>query len=338
MSFAIPLPINIGSIAASQLIGSLLNFSLYGVLAVQVYAYRLMFPHDKRSIKWLIYSVFSLQTALTAVNGADVYYWFAAGFGDVLEFSQPRFSPFYTPVAGSAMALIVQTFFCYRIYIIERRLLWLCIVIILTSLAGGIGGAISTYLSLNQENTRIIFAYIWLVCDAIADLLISGVMLVLFTKARLHQRQKENTDISKRIVRMVIETNTLAMAVSVLSLILFCGTPNTTYFICPTMVLATLYSNTLFVTFNNRTFSRNSRKWDISNSDVYISTSQSKDSKTLPFSAGLRLDTATEVLTVTYHGNPSRTGFSIDSTTEESYTFDGDRVNLQMSKNTKMSV
>ncbi|KAJ7888083.1 hypothetical protein B0H14DRAFT_2337328, partial [Mycena olivaceomarginata] len=95
------------------LIGSLLNFSLYGVLAVQVYVYRLTFPHDKRSIKWLIYSVFSLQTALTAVNGADIYYWFAAGFGDVVEFSQPRFSPFYTPVAGSAMALIVQTFFCY---------------------------------------------------------------------------------------------------------------------------------------------------------------------------------------------------------------------------------
>jgi hypothetical protein len=66
-----------------------------------------------------------------------------------------------------------------------------------------------------------------------------------FTKARLHQRHKETTDISKRIVRMVIETNTLAMAVSVLSLILFCGTPNTTYFICPTMVLATLYTKFL---------------------------------------------------------------------------------------------
>ncbi|KAJ7888082.1 hypothetical protein B0H14DRAFT_3430278 [Mycena olivaceomarginata] len=142
------------------------------------------------------------------------------------------------------------------------------------------------------------------------DLLISGVMLVLFTKARLHQRHKETTDISKRIVRMVIETNTLAMAVSVLSLILFCGTPNTTYFICPTMVLATLYSNTLLVTFNNRTFARGNSK---------------------------KLDTATEVLTVTYHGNSSRTGFSIN-TTEESYTFDGDRVNLQMSINTETSV
>jgi hypothetical protein len=88
------------------------------------------------------------------------------------------------------------------------------------------------------------------------------------------------------------------------------------------------YSNTLLVTFNNRTFARgNSKKWDISNSDGYISTSE--PSKTLPFSAGLRLDTATEVLTVTYHGNSSRTGFSIN-TTEESYTFDGDRVNLQV--------
>jgi hypothetical protein len=62
------------------------------------------------------------------------------------------------------------------------------------------------------------------------------------TKASEH---KQTTDIVKQIVRLVIETNTLSMIVAVLSLILFYGTPNTTYFICPTMVLAKLCSTSL---------------------------------------------------------------------------------------------
>ncbi|KAJ7918535.1 hypothetical protein B0H13DRAFT_2435858, partial [Mycena leptocephala] len=224
------------------LIGSLLNFFLYGVLVVQVYVYNLSFPKDNISVKWLVYTVFILETIMTALNGADVYYWFAAGFGDVEQFSKPRFSPIYTPLAGSVIALVVQVFFCYRIYIIKQPALWLCVLIALISLlqaAGGIGGGISAYLSSDEDHdhNRIIFIYLWLVGDAITDILIAAVMTVLLMKASEH---KQTTDIVKQIVRLVIETNTLSMIVAVLSLILFYGTPNTTYFICPTMVLAKL--------------------------------------------------------------------------------------------------
>ncbi|KAJ7448019.1 hypothetical protein FB451DRAFT_768010 [Mycena latifolia] len=123
----IPIPPNIGSIAASQLIGSLLNYLFYGILAVQVYVYRLSFPNDKAGIKWMVYIIFLVETVATALNGVDVYYWFAAGFGDILRFAQPRISPFYTPILGSVMALVVQVFFCYRIYIIKRAAAPFCI-------------------------------------------------------------------------------------------------------------------------------------------------------------------------------------------------------------------
>lgn len=71
---------------------------------------------------------------------------------------------------GSVMALVVQLFFCYRIYIIKREALPLSIFIALVSLlqaAGGIGGGISAYLSANEvhDHNRIIFVYIWLIGD-----------------------------------------------------------------------------------------------------------------------------------------------------------------------------
>ncbi|KAJ7432831.1 hypothetical protein B0H11DRAFT_2297150 [Mycena galericulata] len=245
---------------------------------------------------------------MTSLNGVDVYYWFAVGFGDILRFSKPGFSAWYTPLMGSVMALVVQIFFCYRIYIIRRATLWLCILIALVSLlqaAGGICGGISSYVSENvlHDHDRTIFVYMWLIGDAFADILIAAVMTVLLTKASLLQHHhKQTNDIVKRIVRLVIETNTLSMIVAVLSLILFIGTPNTTYFICPTMVLAKLYSNTLLVTFNNRLFIRKVGKWAVSDSYAPGGASQ-EASKSLPFSAGLGLDSPTAILTVTYRNN-----------------------------------
>ncbi|KAF7316037.1 hypothetical protein MIND_00121400 [Mycena indigotica] len=321
---AIPIPPNIGSIAASQLIGSLLNFCLYGVLAVQVYIWRLSFPSDKATIKWLVYLIFLVETVATALNGYDIYYWFAAGFGDILRFSKPHVSPFYTPILGSVMALVVQTFFSWRIYIIKRQVWPLCIFILLISLlqaAGGLGGGISSYLSANEEHdhNRVIFVYLWLIGEAVADVLIAVTMTYLLLKAGQQQHRQTN-DIVKRIVRLTVETNTASTVVAIISLILFYGTPNTTYFIAPTMVLAKLYANTLLVTFNNRAFIHKAGSSHVQSStgmsNTYTGSTSAKKSQ--PFSAGLGLGTNNEER-MTF-ADPGRV--TITSTSRRDYEFD----------------
>ncbi|KAJ6631105.1 hypothetical protein B0H10DRAFT_2207493 [Mycena sp. CBHHK59/15] len=325
---SIPVPPNIGSIVASQLIGSLLNYFLYGVLAVQVYVYRLSFPNDKASIKWMVYIIFLLETVMTALNGVDMFNWFAKGFGDVLELAKPGISPAYTPLFGGVMALVVQWFFCYRIYIIKRSSLYFCIFIALISLlqaAGGIGGGISSYLAANEvhDHNRIIFVYMWLIGDAVADILIAFTMTFLLMNAS-RQQHKQTNDIVKRIVRLTIETNALSTIVAVLSLILFYGTPNTTYFICPTMVLAKLYANTLLVTFNNRAFIHNSgtTAHSASVNDSYASRSRMGNRKSLPFSAGLGLGSSSDTDTYTggaYSGKVTVTTHSVVDNMGDSY-------------------
>jgi len=270
---------------------------------VQVYVYRLSFPNDKASIKWLVYLVFLTETVLTALNGVDMYTWFAAGFGDLLTFMKPLISPAYTPIMGSVMALVVQLFFCYRIYIIKRQALPLCIFIALVSFlqcAGGMGGGISAYVASDtkHDSMRVIFVYLWLIGDVIADVFIAGTMTFLLLKAS-RQQHKQTNDIVKRIVRLTIETNGLSTVIAILSLILFYGTPNTTYFIAPTMVLAKLYANTLLVTFNNRAFIHNTGGTTAHSASVNDSYSRGGRSKSMPFSAGLGLSSETE----TYTGN-----------------------------------
>ncbi|KAJ6571731.1 hypothetical protein B0H19DRAFT_1255670 [Mycena capillaripes] len=253
-----PIPPNIGSITASQLIGSLLNFYLFGVLSVQIYVYRVCFPKDKVSTKYMVYLIFFFMALSTCLNAADVYFWYASGFGNLIQFSQAHISPFYTPIGGSILALIIQLFFCYRIWIIKKSALPLSIAIAIISVIqaiGGLGGGIKAYVAANQDHDELRTVLMWLIGDAVADVMIAGAMTVLLTQASgAHHRQ--TNDLVKRIVRLIIETNALSASVAIIGLILFAGVPGTNYFVCPTMVLPGIYANTLLVTFNNRAFAQ----------------------------------------------------------------------------------
>jgi len=86
-------------------------------------------------IRFVVYIVFFLETLQTALSGADLYYWFAAGFGNIEQLTSPYASPFDVPIMGSLVSLIVQFFFVYRIWLLsEKRSWWLCAIICLVTL------------------------------------------------------------------------------------------------------------------------------------------------------------------------------------------------------------
>ncbi|KAF5386559.1 hypothetical protein D9615_001588 [Tricholomella constricta] len=319
----LPLPPNIGAIAAPQLIGSLLNFLLYGVLAVQVYIYRLSFPKDNNLIKLLVYFTLVFESVQTALNGVDMYHWFAKGFGNVLNFADPRLSPFYTPMMGSIMALVVQLFFCYRIWVINRSFWWWCLLIaavsVVQAVAGFIGGVkVFAYYNLfpiacsdsgqahltsdvAKRHNQSSLVYLWLVGDAVADVMIAATMTFSLLRASPKAHRQTN-DVVSRIVRLTVETNALSAGVAIISLVLFAGTPGTTYFITPTLILGKLYANTLLVTFNNRAFLQKSAGGPSSsyvssgNYASHPSTRVSIYRSNIPFSAGLKFEDPTDTI------------------------------------------
>jgi hypothetical protein len=106
-----------------------------------VYSYN--FPEDPRSLKVLgsflgsfsplvlsilcaAYFVLALETAQTALTGADVYYWFVAGYGDVGRLAHSHFAPIDISIMTVVVSLIVQGYFCFRIWRMSRRLSWIC--------------------------------------------------------------------------------------------------------------------------------------------------------------------------------------------------------------------
>ena len=48
-----------------------------------------------------VYGVFLLETLQTALSGADLYYWFGSGYGNMDHLSDPYASAFDVPIIGS---------------------------------------------------------------------------------------------------------------------------------------------------------------------------------------------------------------------------------------------
>ncbi|KAI0258742.1 hypothetical protein BC834DRAFT_694792 [Gloeopeniophorella convolvens] len=218
------IPPNISEITAPLLLGMLWNWALYGVLVVQVYVYSYNFPGDGRVIKLLVYGVFLLETLQTTLSGADLYYWFVSGFGNMERLANPYASPYDTPMIGGIISMTVQFFFSYRIWVLGgRKAAWrLCAAICLLSIMGGAGaffagiqgavrGKFPTGRLLKLENM------IWLLGNTLSDLLIATSMVYYLTRQAVNGNLLSDRAITK-ILRLTIETNTLTTIVGVTAL------------------------------------------------------------------------------------------------------------------------
>ncbi|KAH9032035.1 hypothetical protein EDB85DRAFT_2238114 [Lactarius pseudohatsudake] len=241
-------------LAAPLLFGPLFNWTLYGALCIQIYVYSYNFPNDKLSIKVLAYFLFVLETVQTALTGADLYFWFVAGFGDVERLKDTHFAPIDIPIMTAVTSFFVQGYFCYRIWMLNKRLLWFCWVIAIctvTQSTGAIWGAV-TSLTGNKFEVSKAPLYLWSTMSATADIMIAVAMTLLLRRAH----GKFSNFVLIRVVRLTIETNALTASVAVASLVLYAAFPNQAYYAFTLDFIGKLYSNTFLVSLNNRIYLR----------------------------------------------------------------------------------
>jgi hypothetical protein len=80
------------------------------------------------------YGVFLLETLQTALSGADLYYWFGSGYGNMDHLTDPYASFLDIPIIGSIVAGAVQFFFVYRVWVLSnKKSWWLCFIISVVS-------------------------------------------------------------------------------------------------------------------------------------------------------------------------------------------------------------
>lgn len=167
-------------------------------------------------------------------------------------------SAFDAPILDGIIAFTVQSFFCWRIWVL-RRLWWLPLAVFGVSLAG-LAGAIATgagafqVANLKELDTLKWQLSLWLGGSALADTLIAIIMtfLLLRSRTRLHE---QTDNVLVRIVRLTVETNTVTASVAIAVLVCLLAIPhNPSISMAPAYALGKLYSNTLLAVFNNRVY------------------------------------------------------------------------------------
>jgi hypothetical protein len=79
-----------------------------------------------------VYAIFCLETLQTSLSGANLYYWFVSGFGDMDHLASPYLGSFNVLMLEPVVSLSVQFFFVYRIWVLSaKKQWWLCLTICL---------------------------------------------------------------------------------------------------------------------------------------------------------------------------------------------------------------
>ncbi|KAJ7884577.1 hypothetical protein B0H14DRAFT_3857086 [Mycena olivaceomarginata] len=244
------------TITGPTLLGILFNWGLMGVLAVQLYLFYEN-SKDRTAIKALVYGLALLDILQTVMVTADAFHWFVYGFNDHIQLDEPFLNPWDVPVIDSVISLIVQAFYCWRIYIIRQGVFIpvLIVIVSITQFAAGIVTGVENYkvgrLSLSSEH--IVPETIWLAGGAVADVAIAGVMSWTLLSGRNNSPSAHNRTVLSRLIRLIVETNALTAGVAVVAIVLFWSLPDTALVSVPIAIIGKLYTNCLFALFNNRT-------------------------------------------------------------------------------------
>ncbi|KAH9019673.1 hypothetical protein EDB85DRAFT_551918 [Lactarius pseudohatsudake] len=246
--------LDVVSVAAALLFGAVFNWALFGVLCVQIYVYSYNFRTDRQFAKFLVYFVFLVETIQTALSGADLYYWFVAGFGNVERFGNSHFYPVDIAIIGTIISFIVQGYFCYRIWVLNKQTSWVCWIIAVAAVAQSAAAIWATIKPLTAEDYTApkIALYLWAILSALADILIAVAMTLLLRRASGHF----SSFVLIRVVRLTIETNALTATLAITTLVLYVTFPNRVYCVYTISIMGKVYSNTLLVSLNNRIYLR----------------------------------------------------------------------------------
>ncbi|PPR05663.1 LOW QUALITY PROTEIN: hypothetical protein CVT26_009236 [Gymnopilus dilepis] len=238
-----------------QIIGTLFNWGLFGVLSTQVYVYYLGFPDDRIRNKVLgrtspvwfplralttvlrvVYGVYLLEVVQTAMTADDLCFWFARGFGDMDNLDRVNLSPWDAPMMCSIIAWTVQCFYSFRIYMLRKSFVSVSILILLT----------------------------WFITRIICDALIAATLLWLLLKSRKENASNgKGAQILARLVHLIVQTNALTGSFTFSFLFHSREFGITRIISCYGVGSGYQYSNALLATLNNRIIARKLEMDDI---------------------------------------------------------------------------
>ncbi|KAK0241070.1 hypothetical protein EDD85DRAFT_948168 [Armillaria nabsnona] len=141
----IPAGYPVERLSGPEIVASLLYWGLFGTLSVQLYLYYLVFPNDKKFIKYLVYGIYIVEFVQTILASHDAFAMFGYRFGDLDALTDVHFYWLIVPIMSAVIVCVGQVFYAYRIFILSKSRI-VPIFIICVSLTSSVAVTIFPYL------------------------------------------------------------------------------------------------------------------------------------------------------------------------------------------------
>ncbi|KAF9479641.1 hypothetical protein BDN70DRAFT_993351 [Pholiota conissans] len=230
------------------------NWGLFGALSVQVYSYFQAFPKDRTALKALVYGVYILELAQTLLLTDTMWNAFGKSFGDPEELNDTGTTWLSIFLIGGLVALLVQVFYVYRIFVISRNKMLARIIIFFAvcSFAGALATAIQAEGTGEYSDVAKLIGpmSLWIGVGSSVDVIIVGCMWYYLRKRIQRTPFAQTHALVSKVILLTIETGALTASVSIIALVLFFSTP--TFFEAPIATTAKVYSTTMLAVLNSR--------------------------------------------------------------------------------------
>ncbi|KAF7319039.1 hypothetical protein HMN09_00240100 [Mycena chlorophos] len=245
---------------APILAGTQANWLLLGTLMVQVYKFHLSFPNERRWVKALVYTLFTLEVAQTAITSHFAYEMLVTSWGDPTAFSILPWSSLAVPIFTGLISAAVQIFYAWRIYFLKGDRLWariVCVAIVLLALMQSLSAFITDARFATTTNVAtlpslMVGVKIWLIGSAACDVLITITLLFILSEYRRKMPWKRMDGIIGKLIANTVETGLITSVVAIADVILFILFSQTNIHQTPAFMLGKLYTNVLLATLNSR--------------------------------------------------------------------------------------
>jgi len=243
-------------------IAYLLSWGLYGVLCVQAYVYYLAFPSDKRLHKWLVYTVYFIETIDTIFLTYDALadyrnvFGLSASASSSSTSSPVQFSWLRMYIFGGIVTCLVQSYYASHLNSLRRSKVFTIAILLSTftqCVAGFVAGIIQSHHNFYTIATRTnisVEIYIFGIASAVCGIIISAFMA--------HQLLWRDPDWKgshppfPKLVRLSTETGVLAALAAIAYVVLFFCHVDALVLMLPALLLGKIYSNSFLLALNSR--------------------------------------------------------------------------------------
>ncbi|KAJ7474319.1 hypothetical protein FB451DRAFT_1248606 [Mycena latifolia] len=242
------------------LVGTQLNWALLGTLTLQVYIFYISFPQECTWLKALVYTVYLLDIAQTAITSHFAFKVLCDGWGDPTALSNLPWSSAAIPIGTGLVSASVQIFFAWRIYVLKGENPWalaISVLIVVLALMQSLAaitadGLFAASPTLSEIRILTVGVKVWLIGSAVCDVLITVTMIIILSRYRKNTPWKKTDGLITKLIYHTVQTGAVTSFVALVDVVLLIVDPGNLMHEAPAFMLGKVYSNVLLATLNGR--------------------------------------------------------------------------------------